>query len=70
MLQSLGILYAEHALLERKSMTNFQRFCRQKSRRSPTMYSNRLLGVVRSTGALFRASSWHLQTVQLHRELN
>jgi len=38
--------------------------------RSPTMHSNRLLGVVRSTGALFRASSWHLQTVQLRRELN
>jgi len=49
MLQSLGILYAEHALLERKSMTNFQRFCWQKSRRSPTMHSNRLIGVVRST---------------------
>jgi len=34
------------------------------------MYSNRLLGVVRSTGALFTASSWYLQTAQLQKELN
>jgi len=53
-----------------KAWQNFQRFCRQKSRRWPTVYSNRLLSAVKSTGALFRANSWHLQTVQLHRELN
>jgi len=36
------------------------------------MCSNRLLGVVRNTGALVRASysCRHLQTVQLHKELN
>jgi len=34
------------------------------------MANYRLLGVVRSTGALLRASSSHLQTVQLHKELN
>ena len=34
------------------------------------MYSNRLLGVVTSTGALVRATCWHLQTIQLHKELN
>jgi len=34
------------------------------------MYSNRLFGVVRSTGALFRTSSLHVQTVQLHRDLS
>jgi len=34
------------------------------------MCSNRLFSVVRSTGALFRANSWYLQTVQLHRELS
>jgi len=33
------------------------------------VYSKRLLGGIRSTGALFKASSRHLQTVQLHREL-
>jgi len=42
MLQSLAILYAEYALARDKVWQNFQRFCRQKSRRSPTMYSNRL----------------------------
>jgi len=34
------------------------------------MYSNRLLGVVRSTCAFVRASCRHLQTVQLHKKLN
>jgi len=34
------------------------------------MYNIRLLGVVTSASALFRESSYHLQTVQLHRELN
>ena len=42
MLQSLAILYAEYALARDKVWQNFQRFSRQKSRRSPTMYSNRL----------------------------
>jgi len=42
MLQSLAILHAEHALARDKAWQNFQRFCRQKSRRSPTMCSNRL----------------------------
>jgi len=41
MLQSLAILYAEYALARDKVLQNFQRFCRQKSRRSPTMCSNR-----------------------------
>ena len=74
-LQSLTILYAEHTLARDKYDNIFSDFADKTPVRSPTIYSNRLkkvrlLGVVRSTGALFRASSWHLQTVQLHRELN
>jgi len=72
MLQSLAILYVEYALARKikydKIISDFE----DKSpvyRRSPTICSNRLLGVIRSTGALFRANSWHLQTVQLRREL-
>ena len=68
--QSLGILYVEYALARKiKYDKIISDFADEKSRQSPTMYSNKLLGVVRSTGALFWVSSWHLQTVQLHREL-
>jgi len=58
MLQSLALLYAEHALARKiKLDKSFSNFADNSPRRSPTMYSNRLLGVVRTTGALLRASS-------------
>jgi len=58
MLQSLALLYAEHALARKiKYDHSFSDFADKSPRRSWTMHSNRLLGVVRSTGALLRASS-------------
>ena len=60
----------EHALARQKKHDKIvSDFVERKSRRSPNIYSYRLLGVVGTTGALLIASSWHLQTVQLHREL-
>jgi len=68
MLQSLALLYAQHTLA-RKIKYDKNSAILQTIVPSITDY-NRLLDVVRSIGALFRASSWHLQTVQLRRELS
>jgi len=47
MLQSLAIMYAEHALVGKmKYVKTLISFADKKKRRSPTMYSNRMLGVV------------------------
>jgi len=52
------LIYAEHALARKiKYDKIFGDFADKSSRRSQTMCSNRLLGVVRSTGALLRVSS-------------
>jgi len=51
MLQNLATLYAEHALARKIKYNNiFSDFADKSPRRSLTRYSNRLLGVVRSTG--------------------
>jgi len=56
-LQNLAILYAEHVLARKiKYDKIFSDFAGKSlvDRRLPTMYSNRLLGVVRTTCALER----------------
>ena len=70
MLQSLAILYVEHALA--RKIKYYKKVSAILQTESPVdrWLCNRLLGVVRSTGALLRACSWNVQTVQLHRELN
>ena len=71
LLRSLVILYIEHALARKIQYHKMiSEVAAWKSRQLPIMCSNSLLGVARSTGALVRASSWHLQTVQLHKEHN
>jgi len=58
MLQSLALLYAEYAVARKiKYDKRFSDFAEKSPRRSRTMYSNRLLGVVRNACALLRASS-------------
>jgi len=58
MLQSLAILYAEHALAGK--VAKFSAILQTEVSSIADyvhQYRNRLLGVVRSTGALFRATS-------------
>jgi len=69
MLESLADLYVEHASARKiKYDRIISDFADNKSR--PSMHSNRLLRVVRSTGASVGVSWRHLRTVQLHKELN
>ena len=58
MLRSLAILFVEHVSARKLKYDKITSdFAEKRFRQSPTMHSNRLLGVVRSTGALLRASS-------------
>jgi len=73
MLQSRAILYVENALVSKiKYDKIISELADKNACRSPTVYNNRLLGLVRSTGIFTQSAlvSCLLQTVQLHREPN